>query len=203
VIRGVSISVRINKLSPLAAAVAAAALSLAGAGTASAAVAGNPKSSNECVNESFGLCGTLSFPLEGAGDRVMAATTLKSNAPLTIQDQSDSSTQDFYELNENGISGDEVFFIGTPLHPTGFCVAAVSPQSAYSLLTVRPCNAGDNYQYQTFVPQSLPDGDHAWSPITDQFNVIQDANDGGAGTAMNIGPFNNSDRQDTVWQEKI
>ena len=192
----------LRNLKPVAAGLAAAALSLAGATAASASV--TPSSSFGCVNNASGSCGDLSWPLEGAGDLVLSVPRVAVNAPAVIADRSDSAGQDILAVNENGLSGtggpDKVFFIAPGGIRSGFCLAAVTPGVAYSLITVRRCNPADGYLFQTFTPMALPDGDVAWAPETSPVNVIQDRDDSGAGGVVNIGPFANFVRQDITWK---
>lgn len=182
-------------------------LGLGAVASAPASASVKPASSFACVNNTFGYCGDLSWPLEGAGDLVLSVPHATQNAQAVIAHQSDSPEQDILAVNENGLSGtggpDKVFFVAPGGIRSGYCLAAVTPQVAYSLITVRKCNPGDGYLFQTFTPQALSDGDVAWAPITAQGNVMQDRNDAGAGGVVNVGPFANFVRQDITWKSSV
>jgi hypothetical protein len=191
------------KLITRLAVLAGAAAAIAGLAVPAANASVKPNSSIDCVQNSGGFCGTLTWPLESAGQRVLSVPVAKTNAPAVIANQSDSSKQDITAVQENNLFGtggpDKVFFIGTPFHPTGYCLADLT---GATVLVARKCNAADGYEYQTFSPRALADGDVAWKGIATKLYILDGGNKG-AGANVTLGVFNGQDAADITWKSTV
>ena len=178
---------------------AAAALALTGAGAASASVPHFvPASSYGCDNNTFGYCGDEEFTLLAAGDRVFAVSgAAKVGAAVVVEDHSDSSSQDFWAENYNGLNNSKVFEYAPNGRRSGLCIANTRDAVNWKL-RLNTCNFGPG---QTFTPleDPLDSSVYAWVGGRNSNLVITDPGDGGPGTQLEMSVYNNYDSQNTEW----